>query len=165
MAERYGSHPAVIGWQIDNEFNCEISVFYSEADHRAFCEWLKRRYGSLDELNRVWGTVFWNQTYTDWEQVHLLRPTVSDSPNPHQAIDEKRFISGNTISFAQLQADIIRKHASANQWITTNGLFGHLDSHELADRVLDFFLTTRIHNSRRFLLLLRKSRLRTGVGV
>lgn len=137
LAERYGRHPAVIGWQIDNELNCEIDVFYSEADHAAFRSWLKAKYGSLEALNRAWGTVFWNQTYTEWEQVHLTRPTVSDSPNPHQALDEKRFISDNAISFAKLQADIIRELAP-DHWVTTNGVFGHLDSHAMTDALLDF---------------------------
>lgn len=138
MVEAYKDHPAVIGWQIDNELNCETNVFYAEADHAAFREWLKNRYGSLDNLNQAWGTVFWSQTYTDWEQVHLTRPTVSHSPNPHLALDEKRFISANTISFAKLQADIIRQLAP-HHWVTTNGTFGHLDSHELTDELLDFF--------------------------
>ena len=137
MAEHYKDHPAVIGWQIDNELNCEMNVFYSEADHQAFRSWLKNKYGSLTELNQRWGTVFWNQSYTEWSQVHLTRPTVSDSPNPHQALDEKRFFSDSAIAFAKNQVDIIRKLAP-NQWITTNGLFGHLDSHKLADECLDF---------------------------
>lgn len=137
MAGRYGNHPAVIGWQIDNELNCETNVFYSEADHAAFRQWLKEKYGTLDKLNEAWGTVFWNQTYSDWDQVHLLRPTVSDGPNPHQALDEKRFISDNAISFARLQADIIRRLAPRH-FVTTNGLFGHLDYHRLTERHLDF---------------------------
>ena len=139
MVEAYKDHPAVIGWQLDNEFNCEINVFYAEADHAAFREWLRKRYGTLDNLNKAWGTVFWSQTYTDWEQVYLTRNMPSPSPNPHLALDEKRFISDNVISFAKEQADIIRELAPQHHWITTNGIFGHLDSHELTDELLDFF--------------------------
>ncbi len=138
LAEHYKNHEAVVGWQIDNELNCETNVFYAEADHSAFREWLQTKYGTLDKLNDAWGAVFWNQTYSDWQQVHLIRPTPSDSPNPHQALDEKRFISDNTISFAKLQADILRREAP-NQWVTTNGLFGHLDNHKLTDDLLDFY--------------------------
>ncbi|GGJ02081.1 beta-galactosidase [Alicyclobacillus cellulosilyticus] len=137
LASHYKDHPAVVGWQIDNELNCEIDVFYSPADHAAFREWLKRKYGTLAALNEAWGTVFWNQTYSDWDQVHLTRPTVSQSPNPHQALDEKRFFSDSAISFAKLQADIIRRIAP-HHWITTNGIFGHLDSHRLTEEALDF---------------------------
>lgn len=137
MAQHYKDHPAIIGWQIDNELNCETNVFYAEADHLAFRRWLQQKYGTLESLNQAWGTVFWNQTYDHWDEVHLIRPTVSDSPNPHQALDEKRFISDNTISFAKLQGDILRAEAP-NQWVTTNGLFGHLDSHRMSDEILDF---------------------------
>ncbi|ASA21400.1 beta-galactosidase [Paenibacillus donghaensis] len=139
LAEHYSGHPGVVGWQIDNELNCEINVFYSESDHIAFREWLKQKYVTLDQLNEAWGAVFWNQTYSDWSQVFLPRPTpVPKQPNPHQALDEKRFISDNTISFAKVQGDILRAKAPG-QWVTTNGLFGHLDSHALTDGLLDFF--------------------------
>lgn len=137
MAEHYAHHPAVIGWQIDNELNCEVNVFYSPADHTAFREWARRKYGSLEALNRAWGAVFWSQTYTDWEQVRLSGPTPSDSPNPHQLLDEKRFFSDSAISFAQMQAAILRELAP-HQWVTTNGIFGHLDSHRLTEECLDF---------------------------
>jgi len=137
MAEHYAAHPAVVGWQIDNELNCEVNVFYSDADHAAFREWTKRKYGTLDALNRAWGTVFWSQTYTDWNQVYLPRPTPGDSPNPHQALDEKRFISDSAISFAKVQADILRE-VCPGHWVTTNGFFGHLDTHRMTDELLDF---------------------------
>ncbi|AIQ68777.1 beta-galactosidase [Paenibacillus graminis] len=139
LAQHYANHPGVVGWQIDNELNCEINVFYSESDHQAFREWVQAKYETLDQLNDAWGTVFWNQTYTSWSQIFLPRPTpTSKQPNPHQALDEKRFISDNTISFAKIQADILRELAPS-QWVTTNGLFGHLDSHELNEKLLDFF--------------------------
>lgn len=35
-------HPAIVGWQIDNELNCEIGEFYSEADDRAFRVFLQK---------------------------------------------------------------------------------------------------------------------------
>lgn len=138
LAEHYKEHPAVVGWQIDNELNCEVNTFYSQADHTAFRIWLQDKYDSLHDLNEAWGTVFWSQTYSDWSQVHLTRPTPTHSPNPHQALDEKRFFSDSAISYAKLQSDILREKAP-NQWVTTNGMFGHLDSHRLMDDTLDVF--------------------------
>ena len=137
LAERYGRHPAVIGWQIDNEINCEIDVFYSESDDAAFREYLKAHFGTLDALNEAIGARFWNQTYTGWDQVHLQRNTLHGHGNPHMALLEKRFISKSARSFVKLQSDIIAKYAKG-QFITTNGIFGHLDSHEMTQEGLDF---------------------------
>ena len=41
IAEHYSSRKCIIGWQIDNEFNCESTEFYSEADHAAFRAFLQ----------------------------------------------------------------------------------------------------------------------------
>lgn len=138
IASHYCPHPAIIGWQIDNELNCETNVFYSDADHKAFRVYLKDKYKTLDALNDAMGTVFWNQTYTAWEEVHLTRPTPANTNNPHLSLEEKRFFSHSAISYCKLQADIIRKYKTEEQFVTTNGIFGHLDSHEMTDSSLDF---------------------------
>ncbi len=139
MAEHFGSHPSIIGWQVDNELNCEIDEFYSARDQEAFRQFLKKRYVTLEALNQAWGTVFWSQTYTDWNQVYLPRLTAHHSVNPHHALDEKRFISESAIEFARLQADILRKYIGKEQFITTNGMFGHLDNHRMTRDVLDLY--------------------------
>jgi beta-galactosidase len=138
IASHYCPHPAIIGWQIDNELNCETNVFYSESDHAAFRTYLKNKFQTLDNLNECMGTAFWNQTYTSWEELYLTRPTVSNSNNPHLSLEEKRFISKSTIEYCKLQADIIKKYKTVHQFITTNGIFGHLNNHEMTQSTLDF---------------------------
>ncbi|MDR1902139.1 MAG: DUF4434 domain-containing protein, partial [Treponema sp.] len=139
IAAHYGPHPAIIGWQIDNEVNCETDEFYSESDTVAFREFLKDSYGSLDALNDAWGTVFWNQTYTTWAEVYVPRPTVSDSVNPHEVLDYIRFVSHSARRFVKLQSDIIRTYKKAGDFITTNGMFSSLDNHLMAEESLDFY--------------------------
>ncbi len=51
LAEHYGKHPAIVGWQIDNELNCGIDEFYSESDSIAFRNFVKEKYKTLDRLN------------------------------------------------------------------------------------------------------------------
>lgn len=137
IASHYCSHPAIIGWQIDNELNCENDLFYSESDHEAFRVYLKDKFLTLDNLNEAMGTAFWNQTYTSWEEVHLTRPTNSTN-NPHLTLEEKRFISFSTIRYCKLQSDIIQNYRREDQFITTNSIFGHMDCHEMTNTTLDF---------------------------
>ena len=53
IAAHLGKHPAIVGWQIDNEFNCGVTMFYSEADSAAFRVFLQKKYGSLEALNEA----------------------------------------------------------------------------------------------------------------
>lgn len=138
-ASHYGKHPAIIGWQIDNEFNCENNEFYSPSDTIAFREFLKKKYGTVDELNKAWGTVFWNQTYNSWGEVYVPRKTNVDSTNPHHVFDYIRFISDSTLRYAKLQSDIIRKYCKEDDFITTNGMFGNMDNHKMNRESLDFY--------------------------
>ena len=139
LARHYGQHPCLVGWQIDNELNCETSEFYSEADHAAFRSFLKEKYGTLDALNAAWGTVFWSETYTDWEQLHCPRPVINNGDNPHLMLDYRRFVSASCLSFAGMQAEIIRKYKKPGDFITTNGLFGDMDNHKLQQDSLDIY--------------------------
>lgn len=139
-AAHYGQHPAIVGWQLDNEFNCENSEFYSESDTRVFRIFLQEKYGTLDALNKAWGTVFWNQAYTDWNQVHLPRKTNTGSVNPHLQLDYYRFISHSVCRFAKQQADIIRKYCKEGDFITTNGIFGNIDYQRLQRESLDMLM-------------------------
>ena len=139
MARHFGPHPAVIGWQIDNELNCETDEFHSEADSAAFRAFLKEKYGTPENLNRAWGTVVWSGTYTAWEQIYTPRPVLNGGYNPHYLLDYSRFISDSCIRFASMQAEILKKYRKDGDFITTNGLFGNLDNHALMRTVLDVY--------------------------
>ena len=139
MAQHYGDHPNIVGWQIDNELNCQTSEFYSYSDTLAFREYLKEQYKTLNALNEAWGTVFWNQTYTAWDEIFVPRTTVDNSNNPHEVLDYKRFVSYSAIRFCKMQSDILRKYITNGAFITTNGMFGNLDNHELTKKCLDVY--------------------------
>ena len=138
VAKHYGQDRTIIGWQIDNEFNCENNEYHSESDHLAFREYVKEKYGTLDELNKAWGAVFWNQYYTDWAQVFLPRKTVVGVSNPHLMLEEKEFYSYRIRKYCKLQSDILRKNIYPGCFVTHNGVFDNLDSHKLTEESLDF---------------------------
>ncbi len=136
LAEHYRDNDNVIGWQLDNEFNCHMDVSFSESDHRGFRDWCRNRYGTLESLNEAWGTAFWSQTYTSWSQVRLPQPTPTYH-NPSHLLDFYRFTSHTVIAFAKMQYRIIKDRAP-HQFVTHNGLFDNYDAAELTREALDF---------------------------
>lgn len=138
IVEKFGQHPAVIGWQIDNEFGVgETTRCYCDHCRRRFQEWLQEKYGTLDELNRAWGTQFWGMTYREW--VHIPVPGITTEPqSPSMRLDYRRFSSDTWVRFQRWQIEILRP-LSPERWITHNFMIRHwsLDYWKLAED-LDF---------------------------
>src|SRR5690606_33846624 len=108
MAEHYGNHPAVIGWQIDNEFSGPYC--YCPTCDAAFRQFLAGRYATIQDLIRRLGTSFWSHDYSDWSQVSL--PRRSDG-NPGLKLDHLRFHSRQIVSFQREQVEILRRLAAS----------------------------------------------------
>jgi beta-galactosidase len=108
MAERYADHPALVAWHVSNELGCHNIYDYSDDAARAFRDWLRARYTTLDALNHAWGTAFWSQRYSDWEQ--LLPPRLTGShPNPTQQLDFKRFSSDALKDYLRAEREALRE--------------------------------------------------------
>lgn len=117
VAERYGSHPALALWHVSNELGCHNALCYDEDSARAFRVWLENRYGSIAELNRAWGTSFWSQRYTAWQEIQPPLRTLS-SRNPGQVLDFQRFSSDELLDYYRSEAAILRAHSAVP--VTTN---------------------------------------------
>ena len=138
MARTFGHDSRVAGWQIDNELgNSHQELCHCAHCRRAFQEWLEKRYGSIDSLNKSWGTVFWSQTYDRFEQIPSPALTAT-AHSPSLLLDWKRFHSDLIIDFQESQVRVIRA-AAKDQFITHNfmGLFDLVDYFKLA-RSVDF---------------------------
>ncbi|MFT4136725.1 beta-galactosidase [Microbacterium sp.] len=117
LAQRYGTHPAVVMWHVHNEYGAPIAESYDEASVAAFRCWLERRYGTLEHLNDAWGTAFWGQRYGQWEEIDAPRVSASVA-NPAQRLDFRRFSSDALLDCFRLERDAIREHS--DRPITTN---------------------------------------------
>ncbi|MFC9536216.1 beta-galactosidase [Streptomyces sp. NPDC057717] len=118
LASRYADHPALVAWHVNNELGCHNVYDYSDDAARTFRAWLRRRYTTLDALNNAWGTAFWSQRYSDWEQ--LLPPRLAAShPNPTQQLDFKRFSSDALKDHLLAEREILRE-LSPDTPVTTN---------------------------------------------
>ena len=137
MAEHYAGNPHVIGWQTDNELYCHFSECHCANCQEAFRRFLKGKYGTIEELNRRWGTAFWALTYNDFEQIHTPIPDRPTHINPSHHLDYHLFLSGDVTSFQNEQIAILREANPA--WsITHNGIMPNIDYREFS-RELTFF--------------------------
>jgi beta-galactosidase len=118
LADHYGKNPTVIGWQLDNEPGNPYQL-YDPVSEKAFQQWLQKKYGTLDELNRVWNGAFWSNVYTDWSQIHFPTNSAEGGWQPAISLDYRRFFSDSFLNHLHRQADIL--HAKTeNQFVLTN---------------------------------------------
>ena len=120
MAQTFKDNPNVIGWQIDNELgNSHGDLCFCPSCENRFRDWLQKKYTTVEALNKAWGTAFWSQGYSSFEQVQAPKITAAGK-NPSQMLDWKRFCSDLIVEFQQFQIDIIHSICPARQFITHN---------------------------------------------
>lgn len=110
---RYADHPAVIGFQVDNEPGALL--LHNEGTFAAFLDHLRSTYGDVDTLNREWGLVYWSHRISDWSQ--LWRP--DGNLQPQYDLAWRRFQCGVVADHIAWQATIVREYARADQFVTT----------------------------------------------
>ncbi|OPJ57313.1 beta-galactosidase [Clostridium oryzae] len=129
LAQRYAHHPALLAWHISNEYGGDCHCDYCQ---ETFRNWLKQKYGTLENLNKAWWTSFWSHTYTDWSQI--------ESPSPKGEtcvhglnLDWKRFVTYQTTDFMKHEIKPL-KEANPDIPVTTNfmGMYDGLNYWEMA---------------------------------
>lgn len=116
LTQRYAKHPALLAVGYDNEIGNGF-ISYSEGDGKRFVEWLKKRYGSLEALNKAWATQRWSRRIGSWDEVRL---PYADGPGPAERyLDLRRFWSDVTIAtLSDLEA--VRRKNTPNKPVLSN---------------------------------------------
>ncbi|HEY8472562.1 MAG TPA: beta-galactosidase [Natronosporangium sp.] len=118
LADRYADHPALAMWHVHNEYGCHNARCYCDTTAAAFRDWLRARYHDLDTLNDRWGTAFWSQRFTDWQQIVPPRTTGS-YPNPGLTLDFHRFSSDALRALFVAERDLLHARTPGIP-VTTN---------------------------------------------
>jgi len=113
VVERYAAHPAVIGFQVDNEPG--IALLHNDGVFERFRAWLQAHYGTVERLNEEWGLVYWSHRLSDWSE--LWRP--DGNAQPQYDLAWRRFQAQALDEFIAWQAAIVREYATDDQFVTT----------------------------------------------
>ena len=91
LTKRYGKHPALLAFGIDNESG-DGRISYSETARQRFISWLKNKYSNLENLNKAWATQRWSRRINQFEEIGF---PVATHPTdvPERMLDFRRFVS------------------------------------------------------------------------
>ncbi|MGZ0152282.1 beta-galactosidase [Kribbella sp. WER1] len=113
IVERYRDHPAVIGYQVDNEPG--VLLAHNTSVFEAFVAELRGEYGDVETLNEAWGLTYWSHRLSDWSELWL--PDGNSTPSYDLAW--RRFQAARTTEFIGWQADLVRSLRRDGQFVTT----------------------------------------------
>jgi beta-galactosidase len=112
ILEHYKGNPTVIGFQIDNETSSA-----GAANHDVqvgFQQYLKHKFGTVDELNKIWGLNYWGQRLNDWSEL----PPREGVLNPGWKLEWERYQQWMTTDYLAWQASIVDEYKRPDQFIT-----------------------------------------------
>jgi len=113
IVPRYADHPAVIGWQVDNEPGIEI--LHNPAVFQGFVDHVRTTYGDVAALNDRWGLTYWSHRISEWSQLW----TPDGNTTPSYDLAWRRYQADLTTDFIGWQARIVRELAAPGQFVTT----------------------------------------------
>lgn len=130
LAKRYGKTGKVACWHVNNEYGGEC---YCENCEKAFRVWLRKKYGTIEEVNKAWNMEFWGHTLYDWDEI-VLPNALGEGIGPDKtafagiSIDYRRFNSDSILENFKMERDIIRRYDPETP-VTTNlmGTYPGLD--------------------------------------
>lgn len=113
ITQRYADHPAIIGYQVDNEPG--LMTFHNHGAFQRFVDELRQTYGDVETLNEAWGLVYWSHKLSTWADLW----TPDGNYQPQYDLAWRKFQAKLTTEFIAWQADIVREYARTDQFVTT----------------------------------------------
>jgi len=133
IVSHFRNHPAVIGFQIDNETH--PTGMTSPYINAGFLDHLKRKYQTTAMINKIWGLVYWGQLIDKWDDL----PPRDGIVNPGYKLEWENFQHDVITDFLGWQAKIVGEYKRPDQFITqdfSGGVHTDIDQWAIA-RTLD----------------------------
>lgn len=120
LTKHYGKHPALMAFGIDNESG-DGPISYSETVRKRFITWLKKKYSTLDNLNKAWATQRWSRRINQFDEVGLPVATHNNDV-PERMLDFRRFVSDEVNQILFKVIDRVNTNAP-NALLNTNAWY------------------------------------------
>ena len=114
LISRVCKHPAVIGYQTDNE-----TKHYDTAGDNVqlqFVKYMREKYGTLDIINSCFGLDYWSNRINSWEDF----PSVVGTINGSLGAEFARFQRGLVTNFLAWQVALVNEYKQPGQFVTQN---------------------------------------------
>jgi beta-galactosidase len=115
MIAHVAKHPAVIGYQVDNE-----TKYYgtsSQNVQRGFVQFIKQNFhDNLEAFNREFGLDYWSNRISAWEDF----PSMDGMVNGSLQAEFDRYRRGLVTQYLKWQVDLVNTYRLSNQFVTHN---------------------------------------------
>jgi beta-galactosidase len=133
LTRHYAHDPALAAIGYNNEIGNGV-MSYSEGDRQRFIGWLRKKYVTIENLNKAWATQRWSRHLNSFTEVDL---PYADGPSPPERyLDLRRYWSDVTISVLEdlekvRQRNVPDLPAVSNLWDTAGRRgFDYLSSYK-----------------------------------
>lgn len=112
VARHYAAHPAVIGFQVDNETLTRGAANHSFQE--GFRKHVKQKFRTVENLNRVWGLNYWGMALSGWEEL----PPINGVTNTGHKLEWERYKMKVIADFLSWQTRLVGEYKRADQFVT-----------------------------------------------
>lgn len=114
ILEHIKDHPAIIGYQIDNETKSYNTS--GQNVQQLFVQYMKEKFISLDSINRAFGLDYWSNRINNWADFPSTQGTINASLGSEFSKFQRKLVT----DYLAWQATIVREYKHPEQFITQN---------------------------------------------
>lgn len=114
LISRVSGHPAVIGYQTDNE-----TKHYNTAGPNVqlqFVKYIRNQFQTLDQVNKRFGLDYWSNRINSWEDFPSVVGTINGSLGAEFAKFQRKLVT----DFLSWQVSIVNEYKRLDQFVTQN---------------------------------------------
>ena len=114
MMEHIKAHPAIIGYQVDNE-----TKHYNTTGANVqalFVQYMKGKYKTLAAINKAYGLDYWSNRINNWDDFPSTVGTINASLSSEFSKFQRKLVT----DYLAWQAALVREYKRPDQFITQN---------------------------------------------